>query len=201
MRQHFLAAVLGMLLLASPLAAQTHYPIVTTTGNEYNHGSVGAFFNYTRLHNVGDTNFYGLGGRISGNITSSIALEAEGAYDFEQNTNVPVNLTGNPYARGASNLSIGHFMFGPKVQWHASDPVWVFGTLKGGLIDFSSNQHYYRYPYGYSNGATYATLYPGGGVELFEGPVGVRLEVGDEIYFNYGANSNLRVTAGPVFRF
>jgi len=33
------------------------------------------------------------------------------------------------------------------------------------------------------------------------GPIGLRLDVGDEMYFNNGAHHNLRVAFGPVFRF
>jgi hypothetical protein len=33
------------------------------------------------------------------------------------------------------------------------------------------------------------------------GPLGLRLDVGDEIYFNQGAHNNLRVAFDPVFPF
>jgi hypothetical protein len=51
------------------------------------------------------------------------------------------------------------------------------------------------------NGVTDAVLYPAGGIELFAGWLGLRFEVGDEIYFDHGGNNNLRVTAGPSIRF
>jgi hypothetical protein len=44
-------------------------------------------------------------------------------------------------------------------------------------------------------------LYPGGGLMGHLGPIGLRLDVGDEIYFNHGTHNNLRVAFGPVFRF
>jgi hypothetical protein len=44
-------------------------------------------------------------------------------------------------------------------------------------------------------------MYPGAGVEVSLGPVGLRLELGDDIYFNSGAHNNLRVTFGPILRF
>jgi hypothetical protein len=44
-------------------------------------------------------------------------------------------------------------------------------------------------------------MYPGAGVEASLGPVGLRLELGDDIYFNGGAHDNLRVTFGPILRF
>jgi hypothetical protein len=47
------------------------------------------------------------------------------------------------------------------------------------------------------NGAFYA----GAGIEAFAGILGVRAEAGDEMYFDNGANHNLKITAGPVIRF
>jgi len=44
-------------------------------------------------------------------------------------------------------------------------------------------------------------LCPGGGVEAYLGKVGLRLDVGDEIYFNNGAQNNPKITFGPHFRF
>ena len=45
-----------------------------------------------------------------------------------------------------------------------------------------------------------AVFYPGGGVEEYPGPVGLR-DVGDEIYFNNGANHNLKITFCVPTRF
>jgi hypothetical protein len=45
------------------------------------------------------------------------------------------------------------------------------------------------------------TLYPGGGLEGQIGPVGLRLEAGDEIYFAGGTHHNVRVAFGPFIRF
>ena len=50
-------------------------------------------------------------------------------------------------------------------------------------------------------GATYFALYPSAGIEAFAGPIGLRLEAGDDVFFNNGAHNNLRVTIGPQFRF
>ena len=44
-------------------------------------------------------------------------------------------------------------------------------------------------------------LYPAGGIEANLGPVGLRLEFGDEVYFNNGAHNNLRISFGPQIRF
>lgn len=44
-------------------------------------------------------------------------------------------------------------------------------------------------------------FYPGGGAEAFFGPVGLRLDVGDEIYFNSGAHNNWSLRLAPRFVF
>jgi hypothetical protein len=44
-------------------------------------------------------------------------------------------------------------------------------------------------------------LYPGGGVEAFLGPIGFRLDVGDEVFFAGGAHNNWKITFGPTIRF
>lgn len=44
-------------------------------------------------------------------------------------------------------------------------------------------------------------LYPGSGLVSHLGPIGLRLDVGDEIYFNHRSHNNLRVAFGPVLRF
>lgn len=46
-----------------------------------------------------------------------------------------------------------------------------------------------------------AALYPAAGISATIGPLGLRLEAGDEIYFNSGARHNLRITFGPILRF
>jgi hypothetical protein len=46
-----------------------------------------------------------------------------------------------------------------------------------------------------------AVFYPGGGVQGHVGPVGLRLDVGDEMYFNRGKHNNLRIAFGPCLRF
>lgn len=43
--------------------------------------------------------------------------------------------------------------------------------------------------------------YPRGGVEGHLGPIGLRLEAGDDIYFNHGTPNNLLVSLGPYIRF
>jgi len=90
-----------------------------------------------------------------------------------------------------------HGFFGPKFR--------VFVTGKVGFDNFSINnqnpQTGFTNTVGLTNGATYFALYPGGGMEAFAGPIGLRAEIGDDIYFNSGAHNDMRVTVGPQLRF
>ena len=44
-------------------------------------------------------------------------------------------------------------------------------------------------------------FYPGGGLEGHLGPVGVRFDIADEIFFAHGTHNNLRISLGPYIRF
>jgi opacity protein-like surface antigen len=197
MKHNAIGVLLALLVLATALSAQESYPRVNSSGNEYNHAEVGAFVNYTRLHNADDTNFYGLGGRIGFNVHRYVALEAEGAYDFSRD----VNVNSGGVIIGTSGLRIAHFMFGPRFQWGSSGPVRVFVTAKGGLVDFSADHNFGSQVTNIPTSATDATFYPGGGIEFFTGWLGMRFEAGDEMIFSGGVYHNLRLTAGPVIRF
>jgi hypothetical protein len=82
-----------------------------------------------------------------------------------------------------------------------------FATLKAGVIDFRLSGSLLPYSgvvssvLGLRTSNLNAALYPGGGIEASLGPVGLRFEAGDEIYFNHGAHNNLRITFGPILRF
>jgi hypothetical protein len=85
-------------------------------------------------------------------------------------------------------------------------PVGFFGTFKAGLINFSvSDQNagsgFKSAIEDVTTGNTAAAIYPGVGLEGFLGPIGLRADVGDEIYFKNGTHNNLRVTFGPTIRF
>jgi hypothetical protein len=71
----------------------------------------------------------------------------------------------------------------------------VFVTGKVGFDNFSvTNQNAptgLRNTVGLTTGTTTFAVYPGGGVEAFFGPIGLRAEVGDDIYFNNCAHNNL----------
>ena len=165
-----------------------------------NHGELGAFFDYTRLANT-STNFYGVGGRAGFNVAKHAQLEGEFAYDFQQNLNCSSINHGLTCTSANTALHIIHAAFGPKFQ---AGTKWFrpFFTVKGGLVNFSTSSSFPtqvgQIPHG---GGTDAVFYPGGGVEIYAGPIGIRGEIGDEIWFNNGANHNLRIMVGPQIRF
>ncbi len=55
--------------------------------------------------------------------------------------------------------------------------------------------------FGLRSSSLNAAIYPAAGVEASLGPVGLRFELGDEIYFNNGTHNNLRITFGPILKF
>jgi hypothetical protein len=197
MNRNLLRMAAALLLLVPASFAQGR---VSSSGT-YDHAEVGAFVNYTRLHNAGDTNFYGFGGRLGFNVNPNVQIEAEGAYDFQRNVDAQVNLGNGNFSSERSGLRMTHFLFGPKFQFGGSGPVHVFVTAKGGLLNFSTDTRFSsqvnNIPFGNTNGV----FYPGGGIEFFAGWLGMRFEAGDEMYFDHGANHNLRVTVGPTIRF
>ena len=172
-------------------------------GNE--HVEIGAFANYFRLNrNNTNVNFLGLGGRAGFNVSQNVQLEAEMAYDFEKGFTSDVR-NGDTFTTVRTKTRILHGLFGPKFQT-GSGNFKAFVTGKVGIISFGStnqspSQGFVGSLDAVDNGSAKLAVYPGGGIEGFWGPIGVRLEAGDEIYFDHGARNNLRVSAGPAFRF
>jgi hypothetical protein len=170
------------------------------------HGQVGIYGDYFRMSQT-STNMAGLGGRFSLNATQSLALEAEMSYDFEQAfTEGFTNTTTGSVTLQRTNLRLLQGLFGPKLQT-PHEPIRAFLTVKGGFINFRLDPR----PATFATFASTAgnlrssdvsgVLYPGGGLEAHLGPLGLRLDIGDEIYFNDGAHHNLRVAFGPFIRF
>jgi hypothetical protein len=187
--------LVSTLFLAAPiLIAQDHS----------DHVEVGAFADYFRFSQTSpERNFVGVGGRAAVNVHRDVQLEAEMAYDFKRNFTQEFS-DGVRTQFFNTRFRTLHGFFGPKFQ-SGSGPFRVFVTGKVGFDNFSiSNQNVlagFKSVIGLDNGRTDFALYPGGGVEAFAGPIGVRLEAGDDIYFDHGAHNNLRVTVGPQFRF
>jgi len=170
------------------------------------HGEVGVFADYLRFSPENHvTNFVGVGGRVGFNVHRNVALEAEMNYDFKRNyTTTTSNGFGTTFANTGIRPITG--LFGPKFQ--NSGPVRVFVTGKVGFINFSESNPAVVNGSTLSNSVsniggpgTHVAVYPGGGIEGFIGPIGLRLEAGDEIFVANGAHNNLRVTFGPHIRF
>jgi hypothetical protein len=177
---------------------------ISVAQESLDHVEVGAFAEYFRFDQTSPTrNFFGLGGRVGVNVHKNIQLEAEMGYDFKRDfTNVYDN--GINSETVTSRLRTIHGLFGPKFQTSAG-PFHVFATGKAGFENFSidaqSPSAGFTSNIGLSNGTTDFALYPGAGIEAFAGPIGLRLEAGDDVYFDHGAHNNLRVSVGPQFRF
>lgn len=172
--------------------------------SDYSHGEAGIFAEYFRFSDPGPTsNYIGLGGRAAFNMRHSIELEAEMGYDFERNYTSTFS-NGVTTATVQSRLRTLHGLFGPKFQT-GSGPVRLFVTGKVGFENFSVTNAGaptgFANAVGLGNSATYFALYPGGGIEAFAGPIGVRAEIGDDIFFNNGMHNNMRISFGPQFRF
>jgi hypothetical protein len=178
---------------------------VTPIAHAQNHAEVGAFVDYFRLGETG-SNFLGLGGRAAVNVARHVQIEAEMSYDFNRVfTEGFTDPTGGSVTTQNSNIRVLHGLFGPKFQ--TSGPVRVFATVKGGFTNFRFDPtpaSFSTFTSSVSNlraNNVDATLYPGGGVEAFLGPIGLRLEVGDEIIFVHGPHNNWKASFGPQLRF
>jgi hypothetical protein len=170
------------------------------------HINVGVYGNFFRLADSG-IDLGGVGARLSVNLMPRVQLEAESAYNFEA-----AYTRGFSDANGTVSVSRSHVrtldgLFGPKIYTNKG-PVRLFATAKGGFINFNlatspavTLQTVNSAFQGINGANTYGVFYPGGGAEAFLGPIGLRVDVGDEIFFNNGAHNNLRVSAGPTIRF
>ena len=195
--KRYLGILIASLFLAVPM-------LVAQESENMDHAEVGAFVNYYRLTDPGPTrNFIGLGGRAAFGIRPNIQLEGEMAYDFKRNYTSTFS-NGITTSAVTSRLRTLHGFFGPKFQT-GSGAFRAFVSGKVGFDNFSVTN--LNPPVGFNNavglgtGATYFALYPSAGIEAFAGPIGLRLEAGDDVFFNGGAHNNLRVSIGPQFRF
>jgi hypothetical protein len=193
-------AILGtmalcLLVLAPAARAQSE--------DDRNHGEFGVYFDYTRLQ-AAKLNMFGVGGRIGFNVSPAVAFEAEMAYDFERSQTATIT-SGGITSTSRSNLRLIHGLFGPKFQT-TRGPVRLFVVAKGGLLNFGlggavTGGTFSNQIGGITGGDTNGVFYPGGGVEFNAGPFGLRLEAGDEIYWDNGPNHNFKFMGGPQIRF
>ncbi len=171
------------------------------------HFQVGAYGDYFRITQT-NTDMAGLGGRAAVKLFSHVMLEGEMSYDFEQAFSEGFTSPGNPSSVTfvPSNLKVLHGLVGPKFigGHHAIRP---FLTVKGGFINFQLNPRPASFS-GFvssidnlrSNNVS-AVLYPALGAEGHLGPIGLRLEAGDEMYFAGSTHHNPRIAFGPFLRF
>ena len=192
--------VAAMFFVAAPVV------MAQAMSDHSDHIEVGVFGDYFRLAATNPTrNYVGIGGRAAFALNSNVQLEAEMAYDFKRNyTYVAPCACGAGTTTVNSRLRTLHGIFGPKLQT-GSGPFRFFVTGKVGFDNFSySNQspaNGFSGAVTLNSGTTDFAVYPGGGVEAFAGPIGLRLEAGDQVYFDHGAHNNLRATVGVQLRF
>ena len=166
---------------------------------------LGIYGDYFRQSQT-DVTFTGIGLRAGLHVFPHVRLEGEMAYDFEQT--FAEHLTG-----GLGNLVIVqspihvlHGEFGPKVEL-GHGHIQPFVVAKVGFDKFFIN----ACPASLSCAASQianihqssvnGVFYPGGGLDAHFGPLGVRFDIGDEMYFNNGTHHNLRMALGPYIRF
>jgi hypothetical protein len=193
-----------LLYLAVAFSFLTPGAFAQSRGND--HINVGVFGNVLRL---GDSSLDlgGVGARVSVNVAPRFQVEAESSYNFEQ-----TYVSGFNDSNGTVSISTSHVraldgLFGPKLYSNRG-PVRFFVTAKGGFINFNLstspavtfNQVANTFQ-GLNGSNVFGVFYPGGGAEAFWGPIGLRVDVGDEMFFNNGAHNNLKVSVGPTIRF
>jgi hypothetical protein len=167
----------------------------------------GLLLDYLSVSQTNTDNF-GLGGRFGYRIHRNVMMEGEVAYGYGVNFHDVYRSVTNGDVTAIERTSIGvtDGFFGPMLQ-QAHGHLRPFVTLKGGFIDFRLSPSLIPYSgvvstvLGIRTSSFNAALYPAGGAEAALGPVGLRLEFGDAMYFNDGAHNNLRITFGPIIRF
>ena len=195
-------AIIAVLALAVML------PCTAMAEDNRDHIEVGVFADYVRLQHADNANLWGVGGRFGIGAAPHVNLEAEMAYDFERTITNTFSTTTGPVTTtttARTPLRLWHGTFGPML-WFGSKHARAFVVLKGGFLNFSVSRGtavsgFTGAVATFSDGDTNGVFYPGGGFELSAGPIGFRLDVGDLMYFDNGANHNLSVKFGPNFHF
>jgi len=167
----------------------------------------GIFLDYLSVSQT-STNNFGLGARFGYRIHRDVMLEGELAYDYGINFDEAYRniANGNITAIERTSIGVTHGLFGPKIQLSGGG-FHPFATLKAGFVDFRLSPSLLPYSdvasavFGLRTSSLNAAIYPAAGIEATLGPIGLRLEAGDEIYFNNGSHNNLRITLGPILRF
>lgn len=177
------------------------------SAQETEHVQAGVYADYLRLGQT-DTNFAGLGIRLGVIAFHNVKLEGQMSYDFDKAfTEGFTDTSTGSVTVARTGMRILHGEFGPKVNlgehWH----VHPFVTLKGGFVNFRLNNApatlgtFFSSVENLRRKNVDGVLYPGGGLEGHLGPLGLRMDIGDEIYFNSGTHHNLAISFGPYIRF
>ena len=197
--------LIGLAILSFIVAAPSW--LVAQEGHgDYNHAQFGIFADYFRFAPTSSTkiNWVGFGARAGFNLNRFTQLEGEMSYDFQRNFTT-INNNGGTTQFVTTRVRPLTGLFGPKFE--TPGPFKFFVTGKVGFVRFSESSSAVTFGTvgnaisGVGGPGTHVALYPGGGVEGFWGPFGLRLEAGDEIFLNNGAYNNLKVTFGPQIRF
>lgn len=190
-----------LLLMACGLAM-----VAKVSAQEFDHVQVGAYGEFFQSNQT-NTNFAGLGGRVGVAVLPHIRMEGEVSYDFNRVfTEGFTNTSGGGVTFANTGTRALHGLFGPKLELGHS-MFRPFLELKGGFVNYSFDARPASFNTFVSSVENLrsqnlnAVLMPGGGVEGRLGPVGIRLDVGDEMYFNHGTHNNLKVMFGPYIRF
>jgi len=171
------------------------------------HIELGAFIDYGRPTIPGfPANAFGAGGRININLHRFLQAELESAYDVKY-ANFLLAASSGSVVLTNSKLGILHANGGLKVQTAGGS---FFFFVKGGANQYFPErtvQTVAGTPITVItssvslNSFTHGIFYPGGGIGFHAGPLGIRVDAGDEIYWSSGTHHNLRVTFGPTLRF
>lgn len=172
---------------------------------ELEHVQVGIYGDYLHLNQT-STNFAGIGARLGVVILPHVKIEGEMAYDFDQVITENFTTGSGIVSYQESSTHLLHGEFGPKLEL-GHGRVRPFFVAKAGFDKFflqkcpATFNCFESAIYNLRVNTVSPVFYPGGGLEGRIGPVGLRLDVGDEIYFNSGAHNNFRMAFGPYFRF
>jgi len=166
----------------------------------------GVFIDYLNISET-STNNFGLGGRFGYRVHRDVMLEAELAYDYGINFDEAyLNIAnGNITAIERTSVGVTQGLFGPS----SSPQAWI-PSLRNSQRRFREfppkpqpaplqrcGQRHLR-P---SQLQPECRNLSSSGSRGEPGPVGLRFELGDEIYFNNGTHNNPRVTFGPILKF
>jgi len=170
------------------------------------HYQAGVFADYMHFGQTSN-NFAGVGGRFGATVLPHLVLEGEMNYDFARAfTEGFTDTTGGTLSFQQTDMRVLHGLVGPKVEL-SHGHIRPFVTVKGGFVNFrldpaqASLSTFVSSVENLRANNVSAVLYPGAGIEGHLGPVGLRLDAGDEMYFNGGTHHNLRVSFGPFLRF